>query len=133
MAVAAASATGWNGSGSARTSLRSASRTAGVAEEGPVAAYVAASGSVAHAAAGGGFADNVPAERFVRAWDREAGTAALFVVEGGNARRRAVTTGSVQGENVEIAAGLNAGERVVIRGGFTLRDGDAVRTAAAGL
>ena len=32
------------------------------------------------------------------AWDREAGTAALFVVESGSARRRAVTTGSVQGE-----------------------------------
>ena len=68
----------------------------------------------------------------LRAWDREAGKAALFVVDGGSARRRAVTTGSVQGELVEIASGLNAGERVVIRGGFTLKDGDAVRAADAG-
>ncbi|MHB8835620.1 MAG: efflux RND transporter periplasmic adaptor subunit [Candidatus Methylomirabilia bacterium] len=66
------------------------------------------------------------------AWDREQGTAAIFVVDGGNARRRAVTTGSVQGESVEIASGLSAGERVVIRGGFTLKDGDPVRSAEAG-
>jgi membrane fusion protein (multidrug efflux system) len=68
----------------------------------------------------------------LNAWDREAGTAAIFVVDGGSARRRAVTTGSVNGESVEIAAGLNAGERVVVRGGFTLKDGDAVRLADAG-
>ena len=66
------------------------------------------------------------------AWDREAGTAAIFVVDGATARRRAVTTGSVQGERVEIASGLNAGERVVVRGGFALKDGDAVRAADAG-
>jgi len=66
------------------------------------------------------------------AWDREAGTAAIFVVDGSVARRRAVTTGSVQGDRVEIASGLNPGERVVIRGGFTLKDGDAVRLADAG-
>ena len=66
------------------------------------------------------------------AWDREAATAALFVVESGTARRRAVTTGSVQGESVEIASGLSAGERVVTRGGFTLKDGDAVRSTEAG-
>ena len=66
------------------------------------------------------------------AWEREAATAALFVVEGGVARRRAVTTGSVQGDRVEIASGLRAGERVVVRGGFTLSDGDAVRPADAG-
>jgi RND family efflux transporter MFP subunit len=68
----------------------------------------------------------------LNAWDRAAGTAAIFVVDGGSARRRAVTTGSVQGESVEIASGLNAGARVVVRGGFTLKDGDAVRTAEAG-
>ena len=66
------------------------------------------------------------------AWDREAATAMLFVVENGSARRRPVTTGSVQGDRVEIASGLKAGERVVIRGGFTLKDGDAVRPADAG-
>lgn len=66
------------------------------------------------------------------AWDREAGAAAVFVVENNVARRRAVTTGSVHGDNVEIAAGLSAGERVVVRGGFTLKDGDAIRPGDGG-
>jgi len=66
------------------------------------------------------------------AWDREGGKAVIFVVESGSARRRAVTTGGVRGESVEITSGLNAGERVVVRGGFTLKDGDAVRPADAG-
>lgn len=66
------------------------------------------------------------------AWDRDAGTATLFVVAGGTARRRAVTTGGVQGDFVEIASGLAAGDAVVLRGGFTLKDGDAVRAAGAG-
>jgi multidrug efflux pump subunit AcrA (membrane-fusion protein) len=64
------------------------------------------------------------------AWDRAAGTAAVFVVEGGVARRRAVTTGGVNGEKTEIASGLRAGEQLVVRGGFMLRDGDEVRPAA---
>ena len=68
----------------------------------------------------------------LNAWDREAGAAALFVVDGGSARRRAVSTGSVQGDLVEIVSGLKPGERVVIRGGFTLKDGDAVRPADGG-
>ena len=67
----------------------------------------------------------------LNAWDREKAAAAIFVVEGTTARRRAVTTGTVQGDHVEVASGLKAGERVVIRGGFTLKDGDAVRAAAA--
>ena len=66
------------------------------------------------------------------AWDRAAGAAAIFLVEGGSARRRAVTTGSVQGDRVEIVSGLDAGDRVVIRGGFTLEDGAAVRPADSG-
>jgi RND family efflux transporter MFP subunit len=65
------------------------------------------------------------------AWDRERGTAAVFVVEDGAAHRRAVTTGIVRGDRVEIAAGLTAGDRVVIRGGFSLKDGDAVRATGA--
>ena len=66
------------------------------------------------------------------AWDRDAATAAIFVVEDATARRRTVTTGGVRGDRVEIVSGLAAGERVVIRGGFTLKDGDTVRLADAG-
>ncbi len=65
-------------------------------------------------------------------WDRAAGTAALFVIEGGVARRREVATGAVRGESVEITAGLIAGDRVVVRGGFTLKDGDPVRADEGG-
>ncbi|HEY5997845.1 MAG TPA: efflux RND transporter periplasmic adaptor subunit, partial [bacterium] len=68
----------------------------------------------------------VPREALV-GWERAARTAAVFVVDGGVARRRAVTTGAVQGDLVEVASGLRAGERVVVRGGFTLKDGAAVR------
>jgi RND family efflux transporter MFP subunit len=68
----------------------------------------------------------------LNAWDREAGKAAVFVVEGGVARRRAVTTAGVHADRVEIASGLRAGETVVLRGGFTLKDGDAVRAADGG-
>jgi RND family efflux transporter MFP subunit len=60
------------------------------------------------------------------AWDTAAQTAAVFVVEGGAARRREVRTGGARGDEVVIAAGLAPGERVVTRGGFTLREGDRV-------
>jgi hypothetical protein len=41
-----------------------------------------------------------------------------------------VTTGGARGDLVEVAAGLRPGDRDVVRGGFTLKDGDAVREAA---
>jgi multidrug efflux pump subunit AcrA (membrane-fusion protein) len=37
-----------------------------------------------------------------------------------------VQTGVVTGDRVEIVAGLKPGERFVLRGGFSLRDGDRV-------
>ena len=66
------------------------------------------------------------------AWDTIARKANLFVVEHDTARLRAVTTGAVTGEQVEVAAGLKGGERYVTRGGFALKDGDRVTTAPAG-
>jgi RND family efflux transporter MFP subunit len=55
----------------------------------------------------------------------------LFVVENGIARKRSITTGSVTGEQVEVAAGLKTGEQYVVRGGFNLKDGDAVTVITA--
>jgi multidrug efflux pump subunit AcrA (membrane-fusion protein) len=56
----------------------------------------------------------------------------VFVVVDNVARRRGVTTGTVQGDGVEIPSGLRPGETVVTRGAFLLSDGDAVKVAAAG-
>ena len=50
----------------------------------------------------------------------------LFVVAGDQAERRAVQIGASSGEQVEIVAGLQAGEAYVSRGAFNLRDGDKV-------
>lgn len=59
-------------------------------------------------------------------WDLQAGTAELFVVDAGVARRRPVKTGAAAGERVEVAEGLAAGEKVVTRGAFNIKDGDRV-------
>ncbi|HET6438484.1 MAG TPA: efflux RND transporter periplasmic adaptor subunit [Anaeromyxobacter sp.] len=53
--------------------------------------------------------------------------ATVFVVEGGVARRRQVKTGASAGDRIEVVEGLRAGQEIVTRGGFNLRDGDAVR------
>lgn len=52
---------------------------------------------------------------------------AVFVVEDGRAVRRPVQTGISSAGNVEVIAGLEVGERIVIAGVNTLRDGAAVR------
>jgi RND family efflux transporter MFP subunit len=55
----------------------------------------------------------------------------LFVVENGIARRRDITTGAQNGDLIEVAAGLKAGEQYVIRGGFNLKDGEKVAVATS--
>ncbi len=67
----------------------------------------------------------------LQSWDTVARKGAVWVVEGGAARRRAVETGATPGEGVEIVSGLKGGEEVVVRGGFNLKEGDPVRTAPA--
>ncbi len=62
-------------------------------------------------------------------WDTAARTGTVFVLDGTTARRRTVRTGTSAGESVEVLEGLAPGEVVVTRGGFNLRDGDAVRKA----
>jgi RND family efflux transporter MFP subunit len=60
-------------------------------------------------------------------WDATARTGAVFVVEGGVARRRAIRTGASSDATVEVVEGVRSGEAVVTRGGFNLREGDKVR------
>lgn len=58
----------------------------------------------------------------------DAGQAYVFVISGGAAHRRDVTTGASDGQRVEITRGLKPGEAVVIEGGTALADGMKVRT-----
>jgi RND family efflux transporter MFP subunit len=60
-------------------------------------------------------------------WDVAARKGEVFVLDNAAARRRPVTTGAVLGEAVEIPSGLSPGEAVITRGGFNLKDGDAVK------
>jgi len=56
----------------------------------------------------------------------------VFLLDNNVARRRAVATGSIEGEIVEIVSGLRPGETVVTRGAFLLSDGDAVKVSGNG-
>jgi RND family efflux transporter MFP subunit len=63
-------------------------------------------------------------------FDMTARKGSLFVVENGIARRRDISTGTQNGELVEVTAGLKAGDRYVVRGGFNLKDGERVTATA---
>ncbi len=54
------------------------------------------------------------------------GGSALFVVEGGTARRRAVTTGGRADGRIEVISGIAAGDKVVVNGAALLTDGARV-------
>ena len=56
----------------------------------------------------------------------DGGKKIVFIVKDGHLERRAVTTGGTRGTDVEILAGLNAGDSVVVKGPANLRDGQAV-------
>jgi membrane fusion protein, multidrug efflux system len=64
-------------------------------------------------------------------WDLESRHAEVFTVEGGVAHRRSITTGTAIGEAIEVASGLAAGDTVITRGGFNVRDGDRVSVVGA--
>ncbi|WP_017366257.1 efflux RND transporter periplasmic adaptor subunit [Methylococcus capsulatus] len=53
----------------------------------------------------------------------------LFVDEQGHARLRWVETGFDDGQRVEIQAGIEAGEGVIVTGNYELSDGMAIRTS----
>jgi RND family efflux transporter MFP subunit len=55
------------------------------------------------------------------------GKAVVFVVKDDRVERRAVSAGLENGGQVEILSGVSAGERVVVDGPPTLKDGDKVR------
>ena len=55
------------------------------------------------------------------------GKAVVFVVKDDRVERRAVGLGLQQGDQTEVVSGVSAGERVVIDGPPTLKDGDKVK------
>jgi len=61
----------------------------------------------------------------------EGSAAAVFVYTGERVERRAVTLGQTIGGDREVRDGLRPGERVVVAPPPGLKDGDAVRSAAA--
>jgi RND family efflux transporter MFP subunit len=67
---------------------------------------------------------------------KKTGGFAVFLADGGGerttARARDVSLGAIAGNRVAVAAGLAAGERVIVTGASLLTDGDAVRVIPGG-
>jgi multidrug efflux pump subunit AcrA (membrane-fusion protein) len=59
-------------------------------------------------------------------WDVGGKKGEVFVVNGDVASRKIVRTGNLSGDRVEISSGLRAGEWVVTRGGFNVKEGEKV-------
>jgi len=55
------------------------------------------------------------------------GRSIVFVLKDDRVERRAVSVGLENGDQVELVSGVSAGERVVVDGPTTLKDGDKVR------
>ncbi|HEY7057454.1 MAG TPA: efflux RND transporter periplasmic adaptor subunit, partial [Vicinamibacterales bacterium] len=55
------------------------------------------------------------------------GRAVVFVVNDDRIERRAITVGLENGDQIEVLSGVSAGERVVVEGPQTLKDGDKVK------
>lgn len=65
-------------------------------------------------------------------WDMVGKSAEVFVVASGAAKKRRVSTGMFEGDQVALTSGVSAGEEVVARGGFNLKDGDKVEVVKTG-
>lgn len=65
----------------------------------------------------------------LRRWDASGGAGQVWVVTGGVVEARAVLTGQIQGDAVEVVKGLEEGDEVVTRGAFNVQPGDRVRPA----
>ena len=67
----------------------------------------------------------VPREALLN-WNLEQQTAEVFIARGDKAEKRVVKTGQSNGVTVEVLSGLDEGDPVVTRGGFSLQPGDRV-------
>jgi hypothetical protein len=61
----------------------------------------------------------------------EGATSYVFVVRGEIVERRAIQTGGADGDRLEVRAGLQNGDRVVISPPDTLQDGMRIAAAAS--
>jgi len=59
-------------------------------------------------------------------WDVAGKKGEVFAVNQDVAKRRPVQTGTILGDQVEIISGLAAGDQVITRGGFNVKEGDKV-------
>jgi membrane fusion protein (multidrug efflux system) len=59
-------------------------------------------------------------------WDVVGKKGDIFVVNGEVATRRTIGTGGAMGDLIEVTSGLKAGEQVITRGGFNVKDGDRI-------
>lgn len=63
-------------------------------------------------------------------WDVAKKQAEVFIINGDKVQRKTITTAALSGEQVEVSSGLAAGELIVTRGGFNLKDGNTVKVTA---
>ncbi len=55
------------------------------------------------------------------------GSAVFLLNEDNTVSKTSVTTGEITGDKIQIFSGLQSGDTIVIKGQFTLHDGDAVQ------
>ncbi len=65
-------------------------------------------------------------------WDLEKRTAEVFVATGTTVQKRAIQIGKANGVSVEVLSGVKAGDQVVTRGAFALREGDRILVSSKG-
>jgi RND family efflux transporter MFP subunit len=73
----------------------------------------------------------VPREALLN-WNLEQQTAEVFLARSDKAEKRVVKLGQSNGVTVEVVSGLDDGDPVVVRGGFSLQPGDRLAVAAKG-
>ena len=62
-------------------------------------------------------------------WDPATRAGVVFVIAGDRAKRKDIVTGTSAGDQIPVETGVSAGEMVVTRGAFNLKDGDRVAVA----
>lgn len=64
--------------------------------------------------------------------DLSTGASEIFVVDKGVAKKRKIIAVDANSDAVRVVSGLGVGEQLVLRGGFSLKEGDRVEVAAGG-